>query len=64
MTKEEAYKVLRLSEGASFERVMQAKNKLLAGGGVDSDRTVQVLFGRRVGSWLWAGQLSRPCMRS
>ena len=37
--------MLRLSEGASFERVMQAKNKLLAGGGVDSDRTVQVLFG-------------------
>ena len=53
MTKEEAYKILRLSEGASFERVMQAKNKLLAGGGVDSDRTVQVLFGSRGGSWPW-----------
>ena len=42
MSKEEAYKVLRLSEGASFERVVQAKNKMLAGGGIDSERTMQV----------------------
>ena len=42
MTKEEAYKVLRLSDGASFERVVQAKNKMLSGGGVDADRTMQV----------------------
>ncbi len=45
MTKEEAYKVLRLSEGASFERVVQAKNKMLSGPGVDADRTMQVLTG-------------------
>lgn len=42
MTKEEAYKVLRLGEGASFERVVQAKNKMLSGPGVDADRTMQV----------------------
>ncbi len=45
MTKDEAYKVLRLSEGASFERVVQAKNKMLSGPGVDADRTMQVTTG-------------------
>ena len=42
MTKEEAYTILNLPEGASFDRVMSAKNKLTAGGGNDAERTTQV----------------------
>ena len=42
MTKEEAYKILKLPEGASFDRVMSAKNKLMAGPWNDADSTIQV----------------------
>ena len=57
MTKEEAYKVLRLSEGASFERVVQAKNKMLSGGGVDADRTMQVI------SRMWQTSSTGACKK-
>lgn len=42
MTKEEAYKILKLPEGASFDRVMSAKNKLMAGPWNDADSTIQI----------------------
>lgn len=43
MSSQEAYDLLGVKEGASFDQIMSAKNKLVSKAGKDQSRKTQVL---------------------
>lgn len=44
MSSQEAYDLLGVKEGASFDQIMSAKNKLVSKAGNDQSRKTQVAF--------------------
>jgi hypothetical protein len=46
MSSDEAYKILGVSSGASFDQILAAKNSILAGCKGDQDKMMEVRFAR------------------